>query len=280
MKVLYAYWKLLRPLNLLTGAFAVWVASQIVAQSVPVSVFLLTLAVVVCFNAGANALNDYWDVDIDRINRPDRPLSAGLVSPKGALIAGILFFIPGLAAAAVLPVPALLLSVGLALPLMILYTPLFKGRPLIGNAVIAFILGLTFLFSGAAFQQPKRLIIPAALAFGLTLVRELVKDMADLEGDRKVGLKTFPVTAGLKRAGRLVVLLSGLVALGALWPLKAGVYGAGYTGVVIPGVLLPLIYIMVRMFQHPTIAEAIKAARILKFSTIAGVLAIYLGSVL
>ncbi|NOZ74244.1 MAG: UbiA family prenyltransferase [FCB group bacterium] len=279
LKVLAAYGALLRPLNLLTGAFAVWVSAQLVARPVPLSVMSLTLAVVLCFNAGANALNDYWDVDIDRINRPERPLSRGLVSRRGARGTGILLLLLGSLAAVNLPPVAIWLSLGLALPLMVLYTPLFKGRPLIGNVVIAFILGLTFLFSGAAFQQLDVVTIPAALAFGLTLVRELVKDMADVTGDRKVGVKTYPVVAGLTRAGRLAAGLSGLVGLGALGPLAGDVYGWGYGLVVIPGVCLPLVYILIRLLQKPTIPEAVQAARILKFSTIAGVLAIYLGAV-
>ncbi len=280
MNTLWAHWKLLRPLNLTTGAFAVWVSSKIISQAVAFPLLLITMGVVVCYNAGANALNDYWDYDIDRVNRPNRPLSTGLVSRTGALWLGIGLFVVGTLLALKLPWLAFFLSAVVALPLMVFYTPAFKGRPLIGNVVVAFSLGLTFLFSGAAFSDMTSLYIPAALAFGLTLIRELVKDMADLEGDRKVGLNTFPIMAGLRSSGRLVAVLSGLVILGALGPIIAGVYGWGYTLVVIPGVILPLGYLLIRMLRYPTIPEAVRGARLLKGSTIAGVLAIYLGAVI
>ena len=89
-----------------------------------------------------------------------------------------------------------LVSIGISLPLIIGYNAKLKKFPLIGNIVVALILSLSFIYAGFVFDNIKPLIIPAVLAFGLTLIREIVKDMADVIGDKSVGLKTFPIVYG------------------------------------------------------------------------------------
>ena len=279
MTKLKAYIKLLRPINLFTGAFAVWVSSQIVLQPVPMNLLILAMAVVLLYNAGANAINDYWDYETDLVNRPERPLSTGIISRKAAIRVGVALFLIGTILAVFLPLTAALIAIVVAMPLMFLYTPIFKGRPLAGNFIVAFILGLTFLFAGASFHDISTLVIPAALAFGLTLVRELVKDMADLEGDRKIELRTFPIVAGMQKAGRLAAVLSILVILESLWPFAIHVYSWVYGAVLIPGIILPLLYVIYKMMRNPTSDESASIAGLLKFCTLAGVAAIWLGSI-
>ena len=104
-----------------------------------------------------------------------------------------------------LPETAKVISILIAMPLMVIYSKELKGKPLIGNIIIAFILGVSFLFCGAAHNNTAPMWIPMMLAFGLTLVREIVKDIADMEGDRSVGLRTFPIATGIDRAIQLTI---------------------------------------------------------------------------
>ena len=279
MKILLAHIKILRPLNLTIGAFVVIITASILRKIDQTSVWFIALIVVVCSNAAANAINDYFDLETDRINRPNRPLVTGDVKPQAALFLAIILFIISTILAFTLPFTATFIAVAIALPLMIFYSIWIKGMPLVGNFIISFILGLTFLFAGAALQDWETMIIPALLAFGLTIVRELVKDISDVEGDRKAKLNTFPIKAGVKKAWILVSVFAILIGVGTIIPFVIGIYNYWYIVLVIFGVEIPLLITVFSMMKFPTITAAERVAKLLKFSTIAGVLAVWLGSI-
>lgn len=277
MRVLLAHLRLLRPLNLAIGAGAVLISASIADRWHQRPEIVLALLVVVLYNAAANAANDYCDYHIDLINRPERPLSSGLVTRNTARILAAGLFLAGSLLAITLPVGAGLTALLIALPLMVLYSPVLKGLPLVGNITVALILGLTFIFSGLAVGNPDPLIVPAVLAFGLTLLRELVKDIADVEGDRAANLHTFPLLRGTRTAVITAIVLALGVGFGSLIPFVTGYYGKAYLVLLILGVELPLAALIHRFVKNPGPETAQSGARWLKFSTLAGVLAIYLG---
>ena len=278
MKKVLAHIKIMRPLNLLIGAFSVIITASILKKMDYVSVWFTVLCVVVFYNAAANVINDYFDLEIDKINRPNRPFVSGDVKPQTALVLSIILFAIGTVLAFTLPFLAIFIAVAIALPLMIFYSIWFKGMPLVGNLIIALILGLTFLFAGAALNNIEIMIIPALLAFGLTAVRELVKDISDVEGDRKVNLKTFPIIAGVKKAWILTSVFAILMGIGAVLPFIMGKYNYWYIIFVLFGVEIPLIITVFSAVKSPTIITAKRVAQLLKLSTIAGVFAVWLGS--
>ncbi len=277
MDKLTAHIRLLRPLNLFIGAFSVIIGVAIAGELHQSATIITATLLVVCFNAGANALNDYFDFEIDKINRPNRPLISGLVQRRTALWLGIFLFAVGAMLALRLNLGAALIAIGAALPLMVLYTPLLKGQPLIGNFAVAFILGLTFIFTGAAVGRPEPLLVPAALAFALTLVRELVKDIADVDGDKKSGLNTLPLLIGVDASIVVAINLAFITVFGTLLPVITGYYGMYYLLVALAGVIGPLFYIIYGFMKSPDCETAVMAARILKVATLLGVIAIYLG---
>ena len=278
MKSLLAHIKIMRPLNLMIGAFSVIITASMLKKMDLVSVWFTALWVVVFYNAAANIINDYFDQETDRINRPNRPLISGLVKPKTAMFLAILLFAIGTILTFTLPFTATFIAVAIALPLMIFYSIIFKGMPLVGNFIIASILGLTFLFAGAALQDINTMIIPAMLAFGLTIVRELVKDISDVEGDRNINLKTFPIVTDIKEAWILASALAILIGVGAIFPYAIGKYSHWYIIFVFFGIEIPLILTVFSAMKSPTIITAKRIAQLLKFSTIAGVFAVWLGS--
>ena len=178
-----------------------------------------------------------------------------------------------------LPATATFIAVAIALPTMIFYSTWFKGMPLVGNFIIAMILGLTFLFAGAALGNIVTMITPALLAFGLTITRELIKDISDVEGDSKAKLKTFPIVVGIKKAWILATIFAVLLGIGAIIPYKIGMYNYWYIIFVIFGVEIPLAITVFLAMKFPTIISAGRVAKLLKFSTIAGVFAVWLGSI-
>jgi len=116
------------------------------------------------------------------------------------------------------------------------------------------------------------------LAFGLTLVRELVKDIADIEGDQFSGLNTFPIVFGMNRSIQLVIVLCVLIGLCSFIPYIKGVYDQGYVVPLIIGVEIPLMIVTFILINNPSISSAIYSARILKFSTLMGLFSIYSGT--
>ena len=278
MNTFYYHIKLLRPLNVFTSGLAMVIGSGILGTLNNTGTLLLVMAVVMCFAGAANALNDVVDYEIDKINRPMRPLPSGFVKKRTALFISILLFSMGTLACLELSEAAKVIGIVIAMPFMVLYSKYLKGMPLIGNMIVAFILGLSFLFCGAAFNNMSPMWIPMILAFGLTLVRELVKDIADMEGDQSAGLKTFPITAGIEKSIQLSIFLSACIGVGAFIPYLYGTYGIWYGILLILGVEIPLGVVVVSLLNNPGISSATHGARILKFSTLIGLIAIYAGT--
>ena len=192
MTFLLALLQLFRPINLILGTLAVLVSSAIIGSISETGLLIKTILVVVTLNAAANAFNDYIDLETDRINRQKRPLPLGKISRRTAFWSSLILFGMGIVVSSFITLPAFMIATFIATPLMVSYSLWLKGLPLVGNVVVSFILGLTFIFAGASFEQPWGMLTPACLAFGFTLIRELVKDIADIEGDKAINLKTFP----------------------------------------------------------------------------------------
>jgi geranylgeranylglycerol-phosphate geranylgeranyltransferase len=278
MNTFFYHIKLLRPLNVFTSGLAMVIGSGILGTLNNTGTLLLVMVVVMCFAGAANSLNDVVDYEIDKINRPMRPLPSGFVKKRTALFISILLFSMGTLACLELSEAAKVIGIVIAMPFMVLYSKYLKGMPLIGNMIVAFILGLSFLFCGAAFNNMSPMWIPMILAFGLTLVRELVKDIADMEGDQFAGLKTFPITAGIEKSIQLSIFLSACIGVGSFIPYLYGTYGIWYGILLILGVEIPLGVVVVSLLNNPGISSATRSARILKFSTLIGLIAIYTGT--
>ena len=203
--------------------------------------------------AAGNAINDYFDREIDAVNRPDRPIPRGAVSPRGALATATVWFAVAVAAAVSLPP----LAIGIAavnLVALVTYTSLFKGTPGLGNALVAYLVGSTFLFGGAAVGSPRAVLVLAALAGLSTFTREVIKDVEDVAGDREEGLSTLPIAVGERRA--LWIGAAALVVAVAVSPLPylSGTLGAAYLAVVAVADAV-MLYAAYESFADPAAAQ-------------------------
>ena len=276
MKSFLAVLTMLRPINLLLGALAVLITAALMPAWPHWGTIGFATATVVALNAAANALNDYFDYSIDLINRPARPLVSGTLPRLAGWLAAMVLFIAGALAAFQLPVLARNIAVFAAMPLMILYTPLFKGLPLVGNFIVAAILGLAFLFAGGAYGHLSLMWPAAGLAFGYTVVRELVKDIEDVEGDTRAGIGTLPVRWGVSAGIKTAIVLTLLLMFGCLLPYILNAYGTTYLVAVVIGVELPLLYAIIYLLRHPNPSGCGWVSKLLKVDIFAGLLAIYL----
>lgn len=231
---------LIRPVNCLLSGIAVLIGAVVavghlnVAATVIVSSFLAAALVA----GGGNAINDYFDRDIDKVNRPHRPIPSRRMKPKRALITSQLFFISGIALTIFLNIYCLLLA-GLNSLVLFLYAWKLKRRGLSGNLAIGYLVGSTFLFGGLATAHIRTgSLVPGGLLFLVlmaslsTVGRELIKAIQDMSGDRKLKFKTFPLRYGAGKAAALAILFIITAIVISPVPYLLGIFSWQYIAVV------------------------------------------------
>ena len=277
MNLLLASIKLLRPVNVLLGGATVIVCAIMIDGLSKTTLIIKGLIIVMAFTGGANALNDYLDLEIDKINKKKRPLVAGHLTPKFALNLSIVLNLLGIVIASATSKPTMIISVGIALPLILAYYCWLKGTILFGNLAVSFIIAITFLFSGSLFNELEKMVLPALLAFSFTFVREFIKDMADEQGDREMGLNTLPVKLGLITSAKIAIGMIVLLLFVITLPYLMGFYNKNYLFISLIGIGIPLAYIISLLIKMPSSNNCIKASRLLKVCTLIGLIAIYIG---
>ena len=277
MSRLKAYIVLGRPINLLLSILTVLMTASFFVPFPQWEKVLSALLTVVLLNAGGNAVNDLYDEDIDRINRPRRPLPSGQLSRKNVRHYAVITFTMGNISALYTGWIPFVIAALITTPLMIVYSARFKRRPLTGNLIIAFILGLVFIFCSLVYGNVKLCITPAVLAFFYTLIREIIKDLEDIKGDKAEGARTLPVCIGEKKTRMITSFLLLFLVLVLPFPVKFSFYSSAYLKLVLPLVGLPLtgmaIYLLIprENFRYGFLSQ------ILKIDMFAGLAAIFAG---
>lgn len=199
----FAVLGLLRLGNCIMGALGALLAAVICAGPDQLPDYALEVAlsmvVVVLFTGAGNALNDYFDREVDKVAHPERPIPKGLVAPGSALALSVAMFSATVLVSVFVNTWSFVIVVSSIL-FMVAYETLLKAEGLAGNLVISWLTGALFLFGGAAVEGMEVAWVLAALAFLATLGREVVKDVQDVEGDRG-SRTTLPMRIGAERAG-------------------------------------------------------------------------------
>lgn len=214
-----------RPLNGLIASGSVLIGALLSGRGITDSVWIAALS---CFliTGGGNTINDVADQEIDRINKPGRPIPSERLSGKGALGISISLFIIGIVIAGLVSF-WLIEMAALATALLLVYSFSLKRKGLRGNMAVSFLGGLPFVYGGVASKCITPTIIPFFFAFLFHLLRELIKDIEDMEGDRGQAL-TFPIVYGVKKTLKLTNSILILLILYTLFPYIAGIYGIPY----------------------------------------------------
>jgi len=191
------FFKIIRPFNCFFTALSVlFGAFYLHMISWEISLFWVVLSAFFISAAGY-VINDFFDLEIDKINRPDRILPAEQISPRTAYFYSIILFILGLLFAALSKNTNCLILAFVNTILLFYYAKYFKQIMILGNLVVAWAAASTFIFGAFATANLIHGIIPAVFAFLYTIIREFVKDAEDVEGDKNLGAKTLPVVAGV-----------------------------------------------------------------------------------
>lgn len=162
--------------------------------------FTLILISIILITAAGYIINDYYDIEIDKINKPEKVIISIIFSKNQALIIYIFFNI--LAIFIIKDERIWLIISFLAVIFSLwLYSYFLKGLPIVGNILVAILSALPLIIIANYFEYNYQIILVYSFfAFGISLIRELVKDMEDFGGDENSGLKTFPILFGIEKS--------------------------------------------------------------------------------
>lgn len=205
--------EILRPMNCLMAGTAAIIGLLIAGEWSIETAAPVFLAVFLLTGAG-NAVNDYFDREIDAVNRPGRPIPSRRISPEAALRWSLALFAAGCALAGLVSQICLAIAAINSI-LLFFYARNLKAMPLAGNLCVAYLTGSTFIFGGAALgtEGIDANLIPFSLSFLATMSREIAKAIEDIEGDRQGGARTLPILAG-ERLSAILAAAFALIAIG------------------------------------------------------------------
>lgn len=271
------YITLVRPVNFLITALSIFVACLLAGGTQAQMLFMIFAALGGAFiGSGGMVINDILDIDIDRINKPERPIASGAVDRYDAMMFYGALTGAGMIMIAYTTKPAFIIAF-IAVPLIVLYSKVFKGTPLIGNMIVGGLTGLAFIFGGAAVGNMKQSVMPAVFAFLINVGREVIKDMEDVEGDSKNGAATLPVVYGMRNASIIATMFLVFVIASTVVPFVNGMYGLKYFIAVNAGVNLVLVYVIYSLWKDQSVKNLNLLSNILKWDMLVGLIAIYLG---
>jgi 4-hydroxybenzoate polyprenyltransferase len=148
--------------------------------------------------AAGYIINDYFDVKIDTINKPERVIIGRHFKRRVAMITHQILNVIACLIGFYVGKFVFVINI-VSVSLLWAYSSYFKKQPLIGNLLVSFLTALSLLVLSAFYHQHTNLVmLYAGFAFGITLVREIVKDMEDVRGDASNGCRTLPIVWGLR----------------------------------------------------------------------------------
>lgn len=253
----------------LTAIFLVDIHSNWKGYARDYELFLLIFSTTIIAAAGY-LINDYYDVKIDFINRPDRVIVGKTLKRRIVMVAHILLNLVGIAIGFYLS-PMVGVINFVAAFLLWLYSNQLKRLPLIGNLVIALLSGLGVWMVSIYFPQNKLLVYTYAIfAFAISLVREIVKDIEDMQGDESFGCKTLPILLGVRNTKLFLYFLSALFIF--LLFFMAGLIGNQILIAYFILLILPITYFIFRLVYADTKREFSFLSNYCKLLMLSGIL--------
>jgi 4-hydroxybenzoate polyprenyltransferase len=270
-------------------------------QMSPFADFLILVSVTVLIALGGYVINDYFDIKIDRVNKPDKVVVNSMISPRGAIKIHMLANILAIALGFYLSYRIKVLSFGLIFPfisgLLWFYSAKYKRMLFVGNIIVAllsaFVILIIWLFEffwlrldAAQFSSvildlrwvTKVFLGYATFAFLVSLFREVIKDMEDCKGDETLGCRTVPlvfgmsyaryIVAGMVLATMLVLGYAQLILLRLNWPLVFWYF--------LVAVQVPSVYLIIQLFRAKNQADYHFLSNVCKLIMFAGLLSMQL----
>lgn len=272
MRRFTALFILTRPVNCLLTALSVGVGALTAGVCPNATPVLLAACTAALITAAGNAFNDVIDLEVDRINKPARPLPAGLLSLRTARLEALLLSLTGWGLAWLLSPGHVLIATAVIAGLFF-YSIYLKNSVLWGNISIGFIAAAAFPYGALAAGAWGRSWIPAGFALLFHVGREIIKDIEDVEGDRARSVRTLPLRQGSLKAALIASIIYIFLIAFTLLPWIADLYSWIYMGLVSLVDLL-VIYVLVRLHHQRAVLTNDTLGKLLKAGMLLGLLAI------
>jgi geranylgeranylglycerol-phosphate geranylgeranyltransferase len=277
MNKVKSYLEISRPVNVIITFLVVYVAGIICGDDIFFSINLLLAGFAASFTAAAgNVINDVFDYKIDKINRPLRPLPSGKLVKSDAVIFYLMLVSASIVLSYFISIPALIIVIMTNL-ILYFYSKLLKGMPLAGNIAVSICTGLAFIFGGVAVGSIENSILPALFAFLITIIREIIKDIEDVDGDSQHEKVTLPIKYGLSVTKISVLVFIVLLISATIYPFVVEMYRIEYLLIVLFFVDLPLVYVIKEIFSGNFLSKLSFLSLKLKVLMIFGLIAIFIG---
>lgn len=230
------------------------------------------------------AINDYFDLPIDRINAPHRPIPSGAVTPRLALILSIALLGLGLSSS-ILTSPTCFLYAVFFATISYLYSWKIKRLGFLGNIAVSLCVSAPFVYGGLAALSISNggvdgsfilIILFSSIAFLANLGREITKGIADIEGDRSHGVKSLAVRYGERAASNVASILYILAVALSIIPPILGLVSIYYYPI-IAFVDLGFIYSIVKLRRSLSRDTALKVKNIVLVLMLMGIIGFMLG---
>ena len=279
-----------RLINCLMGALTVIIGLLNTRSNVPFDKLTINIILgvftYIFLAASGNIINDVYDIEIDKINRPERPIPRGSISLKQAkelfflyLIIGIIF---SLVNTLILSLPLINLALAFFFGFIAwVYAKWGKKSGFFGNIIVgvSFSIGLVY---GAYLNTP---IIPPYIfyffitAFSLLVAREIIKGCEDIEGDKNHGVKTLAIKIGIKSSRNISVIFVLLAVMFFILPIFTTILNFFFFIVFMAIGLIEVGYIIVLMFTSDLRKEDLKKiSLLLKIAMFLGLIAFFFAS--
>jgi 4-hydroxybenzoate polyprenyltransferase len=234
---------------------------------------LLVLTIsTVAIAAGGYIINDYYDVKIDLVNKPERVVIGQGITRRYAILSHSLLSIFGILLGFFLSWRVAAINFA-SVFLLWWYSNDLKRHPFVGNFVVALLTGVGVMMVDAIYKTGNVLIISyATFAFFMTLIREIIKDMEDLKGDDTFGCRTLPIVWGIRKTkfflyGVLVVFAVTVLLLNYYFTKLPEYYFLFFLAP-------PLLLLLIRLIQADTKKDFAWLSTFCKFIMLLGILSL------
>lgn len=251
-RFLVSFARLTRVWNLLIIALAQYLTAGFLIGMHTVldpRLFILSLSTVL-IAAGGYVINDYFDIKIDLINKPQRVVIGRSITRRYAILLHTLLSIAGIALGWVLSWKIAAVNF-VCVCLLWWYSNRLKRQPFVGNLVVALLTGTSIWLVDSLYKTGHMLIITyAGFAFFMTLIREIIKDMEDLKGDQTFGCETLPVVWGMRKTKHVIYFILGIFFL--MIAVLYQVFGNLPIYYFLLFLLVPMLWFLVRLVRADT----------------------------
>jgi geranylgeranylglycerol-phosphate geranylgeranyltransferase len=246
------------------------------------SIYSLTLGFIVGFFISTSALilNDYFDIEIDKINVPTRPLPSGMIKPYEVILLSIITTLIGLVSAFFIGYTALIVALVFWI-IGFLYNWKFKRTGLPGNLMVSSSVAVTFILGGIAVGKPWSAVVWcfSLIAFFIDLGEEIASDAMDMAGDAKINSRSIALSMGKDSALKIAGVSFAVVVFLGFIPVIFGWLGTTYL-VMILFIDVLIIFSTYKLLKSQNLEEGRRYTRIIYLGATVGLVGFIIGQIL